>query len=264
MTARWYCIVKIPLYLPMPLGHRKKKQDYHMNNIENKVAYITGGSKGIGYGIAEALLKAGMKVAISGRNPKAIQRAKEKLGNDHVLALVSDVRNYEDEQRATTAILKEFGRLDVVIANAGVGKFSPVYEMSLEDWNMMIDTNLTGVFHTLKASAEQLIQNKGYYISIASLAGTNFFAQGAGYNASKFGVVGFTQAAMLDLRAHDVKCTTIMPGSVTSHFNEHTPNEKDGWKIQPEDIGQMVVHLLEMNPNVLPSKIEVRPTKTSS
>ena len=234
-----------------------------MNHLKDKVAYITGGSKGIGYGIAEALLKAGMKVAISGRSTEAIQKAKEQLGSENVLALVSDVRNFEEEQKATVTILKEFGKIDVVIANAGLGKFAPVHEMSLEDWNAMIDTNLTGVFHTLKATAPQLIDNKGYYISIASLAGTNFFANGAGYNASKFGVVGFTQAAMLDLRTHDVKCTTIMPGSVTSHFNEHVPNDNDAWKIQPEDIGQLVVDLLKMNPNVLPSKIEVRPTKTS-
>ena len=126
----------------------------------------------------------------------------------------------------------------------------------------MIDTNLTGAFHTLKAAVEQLKENKGYYISIASLAGANFFAKGAGYNASKFGLVGFTQAAMLDLRDYDVKCTTIMPGSVTSNFNSHIPSEEDKWKIQPSDIGQMVVDLLRMNPNVLPSKIEVRPTKT--
>ena len=235
-----------------------------MNHLKDKVAYITGGSKGIGYGIAQSLLKAGMKVAISGRNTEAIQKAKEQLGSENVLALVSDVRNFEEEQKATAAILKEFGKIDVVIANAGLGKFAPVHEMSLEDWNAMIDTNLTGVFHTLKATAPQLIENKGYYISISSLAGTNFFANGAGYNASKFGVVGFTQAAMLDLRTHDVKCTTIMPGSVTSHFNEHVPNDNDTWKIQPEDIGQLVVDLLKMNPNVLPSKIEVRPTKTSS
>lgn len=235
-----------------------------MNHLKDKVAYITGGSKGIGYGIAEALLKAGMKVAISGRNTEAIQKAKEQLGSENILALVSDVRNFEEEQKATATILKEFGKIDVVIANAGLGKFAPVHEMSLEDWNAMIDTNLTGVFHTLKATASQLIENKGHYISIASLAGTNFFANGAGYNASKFGVVGFTQAAMLDLRAYDVKCTTIMPGSVTSHFNNHVPNKNDGWKIQPEDIGQLVVDLLKMNPNVLPSKIEVRPTKTSN
>ena len=233
-----------------------------MQNIENKVAYITGGTKGIGFGIAKALVENGIKVAISGRNLADAEQAKQALGNQNVLALQSDVRNYEDEVKAVEAIVAEFGQLDIVIANAGLGKFAPVDELSLEDWNAMIDTNLTGVFHTMKATVEQLKANKGYYISIASLAGTNFFAQGAGYNASKFGVVGFTQAAMLDLRNYDIKCTTIMPGSVTSHFNDHQPNENDGWKIQPEDLGQMVVDLLKMNPNVLPSKIEVRPTKT--
>ena len=233
-----------------------------MQNIENKVAYITGGTKGIGFGIAKALLENGVKVAISGRDIDAVEKAKDELGNQNVLALQSDVRNFDDEMKAVEKIIATYGKLDIVIANAGLGKFAPVDEMSLEDWNVMIDTNLTGAFHTLKATVEQLKQNKGYYFSIASLAGTNFFAQGAGYNASKFGVVGFTQAAMLDLRNYDIKCTTIMPGSVTSHFNEHIPNEADEWKIQPSDLGQMIVDLLKMNPNVLPSKVEVRPTKT--
>ncbi|QTV06481.1 SDR family oxidoreductase [Faecalibacter bovis] len=233
-----------------------------MQTIENKVAYITGGTKGIGFGIAKSLLENGVKVAISGRNIEDVEKAKADLGSTNVLAIQSDVRNFEDEVKAVELIVSEFGQLDIVIANAGLGKFAPVDELSLEDWNAMIDTNLTGVFHTMKATVDQLKANKGYYISIASLAGTNFFAQGAGYNASKFGVVGFTQAAMLDLRNYDIKCTTIMPGSVTSHFNEHVPNDNDGWKIQPEDLGQMVVDLLKMNPNVLPSKIEVRPTKT--
>ncbi|MGE6219310.1 SDR family oxidoreductase [Nubsella zeaxanthinifaciens] len=233
-----------------------------MMNIENKVAYITGGTKGIGFGIAKSLLAAGLKVAISGRNLADVEKAKAELGSENVLALASDVRHFTDEENAVKEIVAKFGKLDIVIANAGLGKFAPIDQLSLEDWNAMIDTNLTGVFHTLKASVEQLKANKGYYFSIASLAGTNFFANGAGYNASKFGVVGFTQAAMLDLRAYDVKTTTIMPGSVTSHFNEHQPNDTDGWKIQPEDLGQMIVDLLKLNSNVLPSKIEVRPTRT--
>ncbi|GAA3754427.1 SDR family oxidoreductase [Flavobacterium ginsengiterrae] len=233
-----------------------------MQNIDNKVAYITGAAKGIGFGIAEALVKNGVKIAISGRDSEALEKAQQVLGTQNVLIIESDVRNFNDELKAVEQIISKFGKLDVVIANAGVGKFAPIDEMSLEDWNSMIDTNLTGAFHTLKAAAGQLKENKGYYISIASLAGANFFANGAAYNASKFGLVGFTQAAMLDLRDYDVKCTTIMPGSVTSNFNGHTPNENDKWKIQPSDIGQMVVDLLRMNPNVLPSKIEVRPTKT--
>lgn len=231
-------------------------------SLENKVAYITGGTKGIGFGIAKALVNVGLKVAISGRNLADVEKAAEDLGSENVLAIASNVANYSDEKAAVAAIVSKFGKLDIVIANAGVGKFAPIDQLSLEDWNAMIDTNLTGVFHTLKATVEQLKANKGYYISIASLAGTNFFAGGAGYNASKFGVVGFTQAAMLDLRDYDVKTTTIMPGSVTSHFNDHQPNDADGWKIQPEDLGQMVVNLLNLNPNVLPSKIEVRPTRT--
>ncbi|OJV54222.1 MAG: short-chain dehydrogenase [Bacteroidetes bacterium 43-16] len=233
-----------------------------MQNIQDKVAYITGGTKGIGFGIAKALIEAGVKVAISGRNIQDVEKATQELGNQNVLAIQADVKNFENEVQAVDQILQKFGKLDIVVANAGLGKFAPVDELTLEDWNAMIDTNLTGAFHTLKATVEQLKQNKGYYISIASLAGTNFFANGAGYNASKFGLVGFTQAAMLDLRNYDIKCTTIMPGSVTSHFNDHVPNEEDGWKIQPADIGQLIVDLLKMNPNVLPSKIEVRPTKT--
>lgn len=233
-----------------------------MTNIENKVAYVTGGTKGIGFGIAKALLEEGVKVAISGRSIEVVENAKQALGHPDVLALQADVRNFEDEVKAVEQIVATYGKLDVVIANAGLGTFAPVDELTLDDWNAMIDTNLTGAFHTLKAAVGQLKQNKGYYISIASLAGTNFFAQAAGYNASKFGVVGFTQAAMLDLRNYDIKCTTIMPGSVTSHFNGHIPGEADEWKIQPSDLGQIVVDLLKMNPNVLPSKIEVRPTKT--
>ncbi|MBB1139905.1 SDR family oxidoreductase [Myroides sp. WP-1] len=231
---------------------------------KEKVVYITGGTKGIGRGIAAALIAEGYRVAISGRSLEDVTEVARSLGSDdQVLALASNVTVYEDEVQAVAKIVEKFGRLDVVIANAGVGIFASIEELSIEDWNMMIDTNLTGVFHTLKASVAQLKQNKGYYISVASLAGINFFATGSGYNASKFGVVGFTQAAMLDLRAHDVKVTTILPGSVTSHFNNHVPNAQDAWKIQPEDIGELVVDLLNMNPRALPSKIEIRPLKTS-
>ena len=139
--------------------------------------------------------------------------------------------------------------------------FVPVDEMTELQWHNMINTNLNGIFHTLKASVEALKVSKGYYITLASLAGTNFFAMGAGYNATKFGVVGFTQAVMLDLRKYDIKVSTIMPGSVATYFNNNEPSEKDAWKIQPEDIGELVLHLLKMHPRTLPSKIEVRPSR---
>lgn len=231
-------------------------------NLKDKVAYITGGTKGIGYGTAKVLLEAGMRVAISGRIPENIEQAVENLDDkSRVIGIQSDVRNFVDEQAAVQQILGHFGQLDVVVANAGLGNFKPVDEMTLDEWNQMIDTNLTGAFHTLKATVEELKKSEGYYITISSLAGTNFFETASGYNASKFGVVGFTQAAMLDLRKYGIKVSTIMPGSVATYFNNHLPDEKDSWKIQPEDIGQLVLDLLKMSPRTLPSKIEVRPTR---
>lgn len=233
-----------------------------MANLKDKVAYITGGSKGIGYGIAKTLLDNGMKVAITSRNFEAAKQAAATLSadNQRILPLQSDVSSLEDEMKAVKTVKDKFGRLDVVVANAGIGVLASIEELSESDWKTMIDTNLTGVFNTVKASIPSLKETQGYIITIASLAGINFFANGSGYNASKFGVVGFTQAIMLDLRHYGIKVTTIMPGSVATYFNGHTPNDQDAWKIQPEDIGQIVTDLLNMHPRTLPSKIEVRPT----
>ncbi len=231
-------------------------------NLKGKVAYITGGTKGIGYGVALSLLQQEMKVAISGRSQEGVDNAVQALGDEsNVLGVVSDVSKLSDEVKAVEVILEKWGQLDLVLANAGVGHFAPIDEMEETQWHQMINTNLNGVFHTLKASVDALKASEGYYMTLASLAGTNFFPQGAGYNATKFGVVGFTQAAMLDLRKYNVKVTTIMPGSVASHFNNNEPSEKDTWKIQAEDIGKLVVDLMQMHPRTLPSKIEVRPTR---
>lgn len=232
-----------------------------MEVLNGKVAYITGGSKGIGLGVAKELVKQGMHVAVSGRGASDLDDAIAELGAENAMGIVSDVTRLEDEESAVEKIIKRWGHLDVVVANAGVGHFAPIDTLKTEAWHQMIDTNLNGVYHTLRASMDALKASKGYYITIASLAGTNFFAQGAGYNATKFGVVGFTQAAMLDLRPHGIKVSTIMPGSVSTHFNNHSPSPKDAWKIQPEDIGHLVRDLLQMHPRTLPSKIEVRPTR---
>ncbi len=233
------------------------------NNLTNKVVYITGGSKGIGFGVANALLAHGMKVAISSRTLAAAKQAAALLSTDAsmVLAIESEVSSLVSETAAVKAVISHFGKLDVLVANAGVGHFAPIDLLTEKEWKETIDTNLTGVFNSVKASIDPLKQTEGYIITIASLAGANFFETAAAYNASKFGLVGFTQAIMLDLRKYGIKVTTIMPGSVATHFNNHTPNEADAWKIQPEDIGQMVADLLHMNPRTLPSKIEVRPSK---
>ena len=193
----------------------------------------------------------------------SVQEAARSLSTNEskVLAIQSDVRSAASEIEAIKKTVTHFGRLDVVIANAGVGHFAPIESLSEETWKETIDTNLTGVFNTVKAGIDPLKKSGGYIITIASLAGANFFENGAAYNASKFGLVGFTQAIMLDLRKVGIKVTTIMPGSVASEFNNHQPTDADAWKIQPEDIGQLVVDLLNMHPRTLPSKIEVRPSK---
>ncbi len=230
---------------------------------KGKVALITGGTKGIGYGIAEALIKLGINVAITSRSKKAAETAAKELShNDNkVLGLQADVRDFESQEEAVAETIKTFGKLDILIANAGLGHFESIEDMTVQQWNEVIETNLTGVFYSVKASVTALKRSKGYIMTISSLAGTNFFAGGTAYNASKFGLTGFTQALMLDLRQDDVKVTTIMPGSVSSHFGGRAPDEGTDWRIQPEDLGQMVVDLLNMNPRTLPSKVEVRPSK---
>lgn len=234
-----------------------------MQNIHGKTALITGGSKGIGYGIAESLLKEGMNVAITSRSQAAADAAAKELsktGTGKVIGIESDVRDFDSQKNSVAKTLEAFGSLDVLVANAGVGHFGSITDLTPEQWNETIGINLTGVFYSIKSSLDALAKSQGYIITIASLAGTNFFAGGSAYNASKFGLVGFTQAMMLDVRQMGIKVTTIMPGSVATHFNDHVPNEKDAWKIQPEDLGQMTVDLLKMHPRTLPSKVEVRPS----
>ncbi len=238
-----------------------------MEIFEGKVALITGGSKGIGYGVAEALLKLDMKVAITSRSEdSAIHAAKQltQIGRGKVLGVVADVRNYKSQQEAARVVMEKWGQIDILVANAGIGHFGSVEDLSIEEWQDTIDTNLSGVFYSIKAALPALKESRGYIITISSLAGTNFFEGGAAYNASKFGVTGMTQAIMLDVRKHGVKVSTIMPGSVATHFNDHEPSDKDSWKIQKEDIGELVVNLIKMNPRTLPSKIEVRPSQPPS
>jgi 3-oxoacyl-[acyl-carrier protein] reductase len=234
-----------------------------MAQLTSKAALITGGSKGIGYGIAEALVKEGVNVTITSRSKDAAEKAANelnKIGKGKAIGLEADVRNEKAQQAVVAKGVATFGQLDFLIANAGIGYFGSIETLTAEQWQETIDTNLTGVFYSVKASLTELKKSKGYIITIASLAGTNFFAGGSAYNASKFGLVGFTQAIMMDVRNQGIKVTTIMPGSVATNFNNAEPTQEDDWKIQPEDLGQMVIDLLKMNPRTLPSKIEVRPS----
>ncbi len=227
---------------------------------ELKSAFITGGSKGIGYATAEALVEEGYRVTITSRDQSEIEAAAEKLG-EGTRGVVCDVRDYASVEDALKQHADAFGGLDVLFVNAGVGKFAPIQDLSPEDWQAVIDTNLTGAFFTVKAAVPYLKQSQGYVITLSSLAGKNPFAGGGAYNASKFGLNGLSEVMMLDLRPLNIKVTQIMPGSVATHFGGHTPSESDAWKIQSEDIAQIVVDLLKMPARTLPSRVEVRPAQ---
>ncbi len=233
-------------------------------NLNGKTALITGGSKGIGYGVAEALVREGVNVTITARNQSEVEGAAKALteqGPGRALGLACNVRSHEEQVAVVEQTVAEFGGLDALVANAGVGHFASISEMTAEQWSDVIDTNLTGVFYSVKASLDALKEGGGYIITISSLAGRNPMAGGAAYNASKFGLNGFSEAIMLDLRQDDVRVSHIMPGSVATHFGGHTPSDEDAWKIQPEDIADLVVSLLKMPERTLPSRVEVRPSK---
>jgi 3-oxoacyl-[acyl-carrier protein] reductase len=228
-----------------------------------KTALVTGGSKGIGYAIAAALVENNWNTVITARNEQELETATtslNSLGGGKAVGVKADARDYQQLEQAVAAATA-LGGLDCLVANAGVGIFKPVQDLTLEDWHAVIDTNLTGVFYSLKAAIPALTQSKGYVFTISSLAGKNPFAAGAAYNASKFGLNGFSESIMLDLRALGIKVTQIMPGSVATSFNNHTPNPADAWKIQPEDIAQIVLDLLAMPARTLPSRVEVRPSQ---
>lgn len=225
-----------------------------------KSAFVTGASKGIGYAVAQALVGAGYAVTVTSRNEQEITQSANSLGAS-ARGVVCDVKDHQAVQDAVDAHVKAFGGLDVLFVNAGVGHFASVTDLTVEQWRDVIDTNLSGAFYTVKAAIPALKEKGGYIFTLSSLAGKNPFAGGAAYNASKFGLNGLSEVLMLDLRQHDIKVTQIMPGSVATFFNDHTPNEADAWKIQPEDIAQLTVDLLNMPARTLPSRVEVRPSR---
>ena len=223
-------------------------------------AFVTGASKGIGYEVARALTAAGYAVTITSRNESEITEAARNIGGQ-TRGVVCDVRDPAALEREVAGHTAAFGGLDVLFVNAGVGNFANVADMSIEQWQDVIDTNLSGAFYTIKAGIPALKKRGGYIFTLSSLAGKNPFAGGAAYNASKFGLNGLSEVLTLDLREHDIKVTQIMPGSVATHFAGHTPSDADAWKIQPEDIAQLTVDLLNMPARTLPSRVEVRPSK---
>lgn len=239
-----------------------------MDDLSGRVAFVTGGTRGIGRAIAVALARAGMHVALTGRDPARAAAAAADVAaaagrvEGDVLGLGADVRDLPALETAVAATVARFGRLDAVVANAGLGRFAAIDQLTPEAWREVLDVNLTGAFHTVKATVDALVAHEGVLVTIGSLAGVNAFAGGAAYNAAKFGLLGFTHAVMLDLRERGVRVATVMPGSVATAFGGREADGRDAWKIQPEDLADAVLYVLRSPSRTLPSRIEVRPART--
>jgi len=229
--------------------------------LEGKTAVVTGSTRGIGRGIAEALAGAGAEVVLSGRQTEDVERAVSEIarGGGNARGTTADVRKYGDVESLMRFAAAPSGGIDVLVNNAGVGRFGHIAELSPERWHEVVDTNLTGVYYCCHAALPFLRERGGgHIINIASLAGKNAFAGGCAYNASKFGVEGFSEALMLDLRYENVKVSYIMPGSTATEFAGRQTAEQD-WRLQAQDIAQVVLDLLRQERRALTSRVELRP-----
>lgn len=236
-------------------------------NIEGKTAFVTGGTKGIGRAIAEALVEKGANVFICSRNRDEIDEAVQALSTKgNAAGKLCDVRVEDQVRAALESCERAFGGIDILVNNAGMGVFDKtVEEMSSDEFRQTLETNLFGVFyachHTIPMMGKR---GGGYIINISSLAGQNPHPRMAAYNASKFGLNGFSEALMQEVRHDNIKVSYICPGSVNTYFGDDTPSDEKAWQLQPEDIAQVVIDLLSMNDHALPSKIEIRPSKPPS
>jgi NADP-dependent 3-hydroxy acid dehydrogenase YdfG len=231
------------------------------------IALVTGGSQGIGLAIAEALISRGARVAIAGRTQQHLDAAVDRLtraatGSGAALAVRADVGNASEAEKAIQTVADRFGGLDVLVNNAGHGMFANVADMSIADWQRIIDTNLSGVFYCCRSALPHLRhQGGGWIINISSLAGKNPFAGGAAYCASKAGLNAFTEALMQEVRYDNIRVSYIMPGSVSTGFSGRGDSGSADWKIAPEDIAELVVELVTFPARSLPSRIEIRPSR---
>jgi 3-oxoacyl-[acyl-carrier protein] reductase len=255
----------------MLAGSRRDNENYggdsKMETLKGKIAVVTGGTRGIGYSIAEALVKEGASVSICGRDESHMKAALEKLGRaasaGQVHGTVSDVRRHEDCRKVIRQAAKTFGGLDLLVNNAGVGIFKPIDQMTPEEWDTVIETNLSAVFYCSHEAIPLMRERGGGYIfNISSLAGVNAFPGGSAYNASKFGLNGFSEAMMQEVRYDGIRVSYIMPGSVATDFGSAPDSRpREGWKLTGNDIAKAVIDLYKFPSTALASRIEMRPSQ---
>lgn len=234
-----------------------------MLDVNGRVAVVTGGTRGIGLAISRMLAACGGSVVVAARRTADVERVAAELGNSNpgrALGVTCDVRRAEECERLVATAVEAFGRLDILVNNAGLGIFAPVEATRPEDWHRQIETNLDGVFYCCRAALPHLKRQGGWIINIGSLAGKNPFAGGAAYNATKFGLLGFSEALMLEVRHAGVRVSCVMPGSVATEFSGGEAAGAD-WKLHPEDVAEVVRDLLAFPERALPSRVEIRPSR---
>jgi NAD(P)-dependent dehydrogenase (short-subunit alcohol dehydrogenase family) len=237
-------------------------------SLHGKRAVVTGASKGIGLAVAKALVEQGAQVAICARSEKPLLEAIDHLreaaanGSGKIVGQAADVSRSGEVARFFEFASTELGGLDILVNNAGLGIFRPAAELTVEEWDRQIGVNLSGAFYCSREALRRFERSRGgWIINISSLAGKNPFSGGAGYNASKFGLNGFTEAMMLDHRNDNVRVSYVMPGSVDTHFSGTPGEHASDWKIAPEDIAEIVLNVLRMPARTLISRVEVRPSR---
>ena len=237
-------------------------------HLGGRSAIVTGGSRGIGLATAVALRLAGADVLICGRSPDALDVAAARIATatasapaGRVVTEPADVRRPEQTQRLVESAVERLGGVDILINNAGVGRFSPVAELTVEDWLETVETNLSGAFYCCRAAIPVMRQRGGgWIINVSSLAGEHPFAGGAAYCASKAGLNALTESLMQEVRRDGIRVSCVLPGSVDTEFAGNTPSADMGWKLAASDVAQVVVDLLRHPPRALPSRVEIRPS----
>lgn len=235
-------------------------------NLEDKKAVVTGGTRGIGLAITRVLLDRGASVFICARKKEEVEQSIKGLAGkygERIKGGAADVRDYEQVRSMFASAVEAFSGIDILINNAGIGSHSFVDRMAAEEWNATIETNLSGVFYCCHEALPLMkARGGGYIINIGSLAGKQAFAGGAAYCASKFGLIGFSEALMQEVRYDHIRVSYIMPGSVNTGFGRSGQQDLSAtWKLLPEDVADAVVNLLESNARALPSRVELRPSE---
>lgn len=234
-------------------------------SLEGKKALITGASKGIGLAVAKTLAENGAMVLLCARNQAKLDASADQLRStfgEKIQSYAADVSQSESVENLFKAVDRQLGGLDVLVNNAGIGVFRAVGELTVEEWDRVIATNLSGAFYCSREALARFPQHRGgQIINISSLAGRNPFAGGSAYNASKFGMNALSEATMLDHRFDNVRVSYVMPGSVATEFSRAEADQHSEWKIQPEDLAEIVLSILQMPERTLISRVEVRPSR---